>query len=132
MNPPRPQITQAMADHEPTESSPLLSSASTAYFEPADAPEGPLASSTGGDGHSTGKTMNGDEEGQLPEDGRTHQYEGMPEVKKQLKYILPAIAIGVRIYTQSRRSAILIWARYSYQHATRQSSCLVMARLVAI
>jgi len=75
-----------------TERSPLLSESSTAVLEPGDAPEGPLACSNG-----NYKSIPGDEdeERQDAQNERAVQYEGLPEVKKQLKYILPAIAIGV-------------------------------------
>lgn len=36
-----------------------------------------------------------DEESQGEDPSRETQYEGLPEVKKQLKYILPGAAIGV-------------------------------------
>lgn len=36
-----------------------------------------------------------DEESQPTGDERVTQYEGMPEVKASLKYILPAVGIGV-------------------------------------
>ncbi len=34
-------------------------------------------------------------ERQVSNEGRQKQYEGMPEVRKRMKYILPAMAIGV-------------------------------------
>lgn len=37
-----------------------------------------------------------DEESQGEDASRETQYKGLPEVKKQLKFILPAVAIGVR------------------------------------
>ena len=91
-----------MPGHEPTEGSPLLSESSTAFLEPGDAPEGPLACSNG-----NYKTIPGDEdeERQDTQSERTVQYEGMPEVKKQLKYILPAVAIGVSLNWPSSMSA---------------------------
>ncbi len=36
-----------------------------------------------------------DEESQRSDEERAAQYQGMPEVKAKLKYILPAIGIGV-------------------------------------
>lgn len=36
-----------------------------------------------------------DEESQEEEASRETQYEGLPEVKKQFKFILPAVAVGV-------------------------------------
>lgn len=41
-------------------------------------------------------TADGEEiERQASNEGRQKQYEGMPEVRKRMKYILPALAIGV-------------------------------------
>ncbi len=37
----------------------------------------------------------GEVERQVSNEGRQKQYEGMPEVRKRMKYILPALAIGV-------------------------------------
>jgi hypothetical protein len=76
----------------PTETSPLLPESPTAFLEPGDAPEGPLASINGNYKVIPGEE---DEERQDAQCERAVQYEGLPEVKKQLKYILPAIAIGV-------------------------------------
>jgi len=84
-----------MPPHEPTEASPLLPESPIAFLEPGDAPEGPLASSNGNYKKIPGED---DEERQDAQSERAVQYEGLPEVKKQLKYILPAIAIGVGLY----------------------------------
>lgn len=87
-----------IAEHdEPSETSPLLA-------KPADAA---AASGVGVDGvqvigdaasvRVTGTVEAGDDEERQGGNGAgPQQYQGMPEVKKQLKYILPAIAIGVR------------------------------------
>ena len=75
----------------PTETSPLLATPTNPLPEPGDAPNGVLANGT-----ANGVVKPGDdEERQAGAGDRTPQYEGMPEVKKQLKYIVPAIAIGV-------------------------------------
>ena len=41
----------------------------------------------------------GEQEGEVDDEGRQEQYEGIPEVRKLMKYILPALGIGV---SQSR------------------------------
>ncbi|KAI4134394.1 MAG: hypothetical protein LQ347_001572 [Umbilicaria vellea] len=86
-----------IAEHdEPSETSPLLA-------KPADAA---AASGVGVDGvqvigdaasvRVTGTVEAGDDEERQGGNGAgPQQYQGMPEVKKQLKYILPAIAIGI-------------------------------------
>jgi hypothetical protein len=81
----------AISDDMPSETSPLLGS--------------------GGDGASpralNGNIVNGTIPDGAPQDGaylerhdsiderRTAQFEGRPDIRKQLKYILPAISIGV-------------------------------------
>ena len=37
-----------------------------------------------------------DEESQIIGNDRVHQYEGIPDVKAKLRYIVPAVGIGVR------------------------------------
>ena len=55
-----------------------------------------VVSPTANDGHEEdgGGVVSGQGEGQ---DSRQKQYAGMPEVRKQMKYILPAVAIGVSV-----------------------------------
>lgn len=66
---------------EPTETSPLLQDA-VPDASSGVAPEGPL---------EDGATL--ERQGSIQ--GRQKQYEGLPEVRKQLKYIVPAVGIGV-------------------------------------
>jgi len=90
----------------PTETSPLLAkSKSLQEVDPIPidpgagfAPEGIHSSESDlEDGAPPGAddTDGGDLERQVTNEGRIKQYEGMPEVKKKMKYILPAVAIGV-------------------------------------
>ena len=86
----------------PTETSPLISSDGVASIEPSVgvAPEGPEDHSAGDHGtfEGNGEPINDDGaslERQESLQDRLKQYEGMPEVKKQLKYILPALGIGI-------------------------------------
>lgn len=76
-------------DNDATETSPLLRSTSNPSSKRADAPNGSLPHQGGIDGH-TSKGGN-DEESQ----DYVTEYQGMPEVRARLKYILPAMAIGV-------------------------------------
>ena len=83
-----------MSNDEPTETSPLLSKLPAAALEPGDAPEGALPFING---HDQIKAGNDDVERQDVEHDRAVQYEGLPEVKKRLKYIVPAVAVGVSL-----------------------------------
>ncbi|KAL8721356.1 MAG: hypothetical protein Q9181_007724, partial [Wetmoreana brouardii] len=80
-------------NHEPSETSPLLCKPSNALPEPAVAPSGSLPNGSSINGCADGNIKHGnDEEGQK---AQVTEYQGMPEVKARLKYILPAITIGV-------------------------------------
>ena len=67
-------------DHKATETSPLLP------------PNGSLPNGSGIDGPANGTVKAGDEE-QIKD--VVTEYQGMPDVKARLKYILPAMAIGI-------------------------------------
>ena len=84
------------ADGGASETSPLLPKPTNLLPEPADAPNGALPNGTNNNDHThdDNKSVN-EEEASIDQDGRERQYQGMPEVKKQLKYIVPAVAIGV-------------------------------------
>jgi len=51
--------------------------------------------------HTNGSTKSQDEERQDDEGDREVQFKGMPDVRNRLKYILPALAIGVCVLTAS-------------------------------
>lgn len=84
------------SDHDrPSETSPLLPKDSPAAkqvtpVEPSDglAPDAGQASA---EAVEDGAPL----EQQTSAEGRQKQYEGMPEIRKQMKYIMPALAIGV-------------------------------------
>ena len=88
---------------EPSETSPLLSKQDLQSSEPVDgiASGGVLPNAITEDHgtfESNGKPNGADEstlERQESPQDQQKPYEGMPEVKKQLKYILPALAIGI-------------------------------------
>ncbi|KAL8742123.1 MAG: hypothetical protein Q9190_005351 [Brigantiaea leucoxantha] len=82
---------------EPTETSPLLRHPSNVLPEPSAAPSGALVNGSGIDGNANGVSKSaGDEEHQKQDDeDRVNQYKGMPEVRARLKYIVPAIAVGI-------------------------------------
>lgn len=83
-----------MADNrEATETSPLL--AKSPVSEPVT-----VSNDTSSGTLANGRTREdrkptGDEENPAEDGDRAGQYEGMPEVKAKLKYILPAVGIGV-------------------------------------
>ena len=85
-----------MGDLGPTETSPLLAKPANVLPEPGDAPIGALPTGNGVNGHAYGGLKSDDDGESQGDPDRETQYEGMPEVKAKLKYIMPAIAIGVR------------------------------------
>lgn len=76
--------------HEPSETSSLLIKPAGVLPEAVHAPIGPLPYGT--EANRNGKPGN-DGERQQEEDQMP--YQGMPDVKRRMKYILPAIGIGV-------------------------------------
>ena len=78
-----------MADHRPSEISPLLSNPSNNPTANADGND-----SANDDADILTKQVT-EEENQEGEVDRDAQFEGLPEVKAKLKYIVPAVAIGV-------------------------------------
>ena len=86
-----------MASIEPLETTPLLQNTSEG-LESDDAPGGLHSSRAEAVEQENILSKPSDVERQnVDEHGKTAaQYQGMPEVKKRLKYIVPAVAIGVR------------------------------------
>ncbi len=82
-----------MADREEaTETSPLLAKSSVP--DPTGTANGTLPSEPNGLLREDQRAAE-DDENHRSDPERAAQYEGMPEVKAKLKYILPAIGIGV-------------------------------------
>ncbi|KAI4108767.1 MAG: hypothetical protein LQ345_007095 [Seirophora villosa] len=77
---------------EPTETSPLLGKLSHVPPEPEDAPDGSFLQGSSSHGQTDVPSKNGGDEESLD---HVTEYQGMPEVKAKLKYILPALAIGI-------------------------------------
>ena len=84
-----------MSQYEATETSPLLGKTSSILSDPGDALNGVPPSTAETNGHRSEQAKPAEDEESHRREDRTPQYEGMPEVKKKLKYILPAIGIGV-------------------------------------
>ncbi|KAL8664981.1 MAG: hypothetical protein Q9168_007797 [Polycauliona sp. 1 TL-2023] len=76
-----------------TEISPLLASKSIVLPQPPDAPTGPLPNGSGIINGASNDTAKAGDEEQVTD--QVTEYQGMPEVKARLKYILPAVAIGL-------------------------------------
>ncbi|KAI9837878.1 MAG: hypothetical protein M1837_002698 [Sclerophora amabilis] len=78
---------------EPTERSPLLQNVASHNdkFGPSITGSLPNEPITDGAANSTGATADGDEELQ----GQRRNYQGMPDVYKKMKYILPALGVGI-------------------------------------
>ena len=102
-----------MADDtvNPTETSPLLAKPIAADVDAGDAPIGVLPNGTSSNGVADVSTKPGDDEESQNTEMVNRQ--GIPEVKKKLKYILPAIAIGVRQQDVSAALRLLIGHRFS-------------------
>lgn len=84
-------------DAAPSETSPLIPQSKSTLPQPADASNGALQKGVSSNGHAQEDNKSVDEEqAHGDEEGTERQYRGLPEAKKQLKYIVPAIAIGVR------------------------------------
>lgn len=83
---------------EATEASPLLAESSVP--DPVNGANGspPLAVEANGISKKRQKPA-GEEESQNSDAERAAQYEGMPDVKAKLKYILPAVGIGVCLFS---------------------------------
>ena len=82
---------------EATETSPLLAQSTAASphsaLTPNHVPSSQVGVTVPQNGHSK-PTEN--EEDQSNGENRGHQFEGMPDVKEKLWYIVPAVGIGVR------------------------------------
>lgn len=89
-------------EQQATETSPLLGAKQDQPIDPGAglAPEGPQARTIDDYGTSAPDDEPAEPDGDPLErqesvQGRSKQYEGIPEMRKQLKFIVPAVAIGV-------------------------------------
>ena len=80
-----------------SETAPLLVKPTTALPDPSLSPNSVPPCEVRATAHRNedAKTA-GDEERQDNDENRGHQYEGMPDMKAKLGYIVPAVGIGVR------------------------------------
>ena len=87
-----------MEHQEVTETSPLLAKPTTALPDPGLSPNSVPPSEIEDAEHQDGGTKPAeDEESQSNDENRGQQFEGMPDVKAKLLYILPAVGIGVML-----------------------------------
>ena len=85
-----------MSRHEATETSPLLPQPGTHSPQAVASPNGLIANVSGvNDNQDEDTKPTEDEESQTASQEGATQYQGMPEVKAKLAYIVPAISIGV-------------------------------------
>ena len=85
-----------MAYQTPSESDPLLSSSSQSTPNNRSDPSAPTSYGSSNADHSDPKATGSDEEASgQPSDEDNPLFVGLPDVKKKLVYILPAIGIGV-------------------------------------
>ncbi|OJD33705.1 mfs multidrug transporter [Diplodia corticola] len=93
-------------DHEPSETSPLLgerrrTSDGLQVLAPQPVPDGAEDEENNGAGYDDGEGGDNDggdlerQESHVSEGGSSLKHKGLPEVKKRMKYILPAVAVGI-------------------------------------
>ncbi|KAG7010080.1 hypothetical protein G7Y79_00001g003520 [Physcia stellaris] len=80
-----------------SETSPLLPKGKTLSSEPAETPNRVLSNTNCTNIHAQEdlKSINEEQGKSNGEENNDEQYQGLPEVKKQLRYIIPAVAIGI-------------------------------------
>lgn len=122
-----------MPGTEPTERSPLLSESSTTYLDAGDAPDGSIPSDNNINGHDKNVSDGSTEERQDTDDERVAQYEGMPEVKKQLKYILPAVTIGIFLSAMDQTIIVSCYGKIGNElHALNNTSWIATAYFLTL
>ena len=114
-----------MVDHD--ETSPLLASSVHASSDNSTTSSNEIRNQNYINGHLERRN---DEESHDEEETRERPYEGLPEVRKQLKFILPAVAIGASSGSRSQPFPQLITARrYSWPLQIRPLLQAPMGRL---
>ncbi|KAL8982526.1 MAG: hypothetical protein Q9177_005245 [Variospora cf. flavescens] len=84
------------ARHTASETSPLLPKGKNVIPEPAETPHRAFSNTSCTNGHAQEnfKSVN-EEQGRSNGEDNDGKYQGLPQVKKQLRYIVPAVAIGI-------------------------------------
>lgn len=86
-----------MEPQQATETSPLLAQSTTTLPDPGLTPNSIPPSEIEAPAHRDGESKSvEDEESHSVSKDRAQQYQGLPEVKAKLRYIVPAVGIGVR------------------------------------
>lgn len=104
-----PEMPGMSKVNEISETSPLLASPPLLIesLDAGDASNGPLPSDVEAQGHlvANGHLGEGEDEsehGQEDNSADPNHYDGLPEVKKQFKWILPAISLGVSVFSMCK------------------------------
>ena len=119
-----------MDRHEAIETSPLLKKHSTGSLDDGRSHNSVVVDNVSVNGHQNGDPKPAeDEESQANGEERAPQYEGIPEVKAKLAYILPALSIGVSLFFNVIIHLVLTYCRSSSRPQIRPLSCLAMGRL---
>jgi hypothetical protein len=115
---------------EPTETSPLLGKPNGQTVDPANG-----LTAVEPEPYDETDVEDNDNEPDLerqPSNGETFKHQGLPEVRKRMKYIFPAIAIGVSSLCRKHQEQLLIRYRSSSLLQTRLSSSRPMVSSVRI
>ena len=121
-------------DEGSAEQEPLLASGKPVphYVESGGSAVGPISNGIERHTESNGavKTTQPEEdpEGQQPGEAREAQFKGMPEVRKQMKFILPALSIGVWRFSFSWWLVAIDCDRYGSPLQTKPLLLLLMGR----
>lgn len=115
---------------EPIETSPLLGKPNGQIVNAGDG----IAPAEAEAYDETDVEDNGDEEDleRQPSNGESFKHQGLPEVRKRMKYIFPAIAIGVSSLRYLHYQQCLILHRSSYLPQIKLSLCQLMESSVRI
>lgn len=106
----------------PSETSPLLPKRTKVIPESAQAPSRIAPDGLVTDGHpEEGTTSIDEEQGQSNGKDRNKEHQGLPQVKKQLRYIVPAVSIGVQSTCLAKRGREAERNRYFFLPVIKHS-----------
>lgn len=120
-----------MARQDPTETSPLIAKDIVRAIEPADlVPGGALVIQRDPDVDAKDAAAL---ERQTSLEDRQKQYEGMPEIRKQMKYILPALAFGLFLSAADQTIIVSSYGRIGSElNALNQTSWIATAYFLTL
>lgn len=109
-------------ENAPSENSPLLPKRTDLIPESAQAPTRIAPNEVIADGHVEEDTTSIDEEqGQSNGEDGNKEHQGLPQVKTQLRYIVPAVAIGVQSTCFAKRGRKAERNRYFFLPVIKHS-----------